>query len=107
LQPQRLSQRLVLLPTRLVALTSNVAAAAHHLSDARPTVGKRLDALLLLECDRWRSGVISPGRYAFGIADLWRRHEICGDLHHIASQIAIVTVSDLARVSARAFVIAG
>jgi hypothetical protein len=43
----------------------SVTAAPHRLSDARQTVGKRLDALLLLECDRWRSGVISPGRYAF------------------------------------------
>jgi hypothetical protein len=50
------------------------------------------------------------------IADLWSLareidfeycHEICGDLHHVTSQIAIVTVGDLARVSARAFVIAG
>jgi hypothetical protein len=65
LQVQRPSQRLVLLPTHLVALTSSVTAAPHRLSDARQTVGKRLDALLLLECDRWRSGVISPGRYAF------------------------------------------
>ena len=52
----------------------------------------------------------------FRIAGLWSRgknndfeycHEICGDLHHVTSQIAIVTVGDLARVSARAFVIAG
>jgi hypothetical protein len=42
-----------------------VTVAPHRLSNARQTVGKRLDALLLLECDRWRSGVISPGRYAF------------------------------------------
>jgi hypothetical protein len=35
----------VLLPTHLVALTSNVTAAPHRLSDAHPTVGKRLDAL--------------------------------------------------------------
>jgi hypothetical protein len=49
----------------------------------------------------------APAAMRFRIADLWRRHEICGDLHHVTSQIAIVTVGDLARVSARAFVIAG
>jgi hypothetical protein len=37
---QRPSQRLVLLPTHLVALTSSVTAAPHRLSDARQTVGK-------------------------------------------------------------------
>jgi hypothetical protein len=41
LQPQRLWRRLVLLPTHLAALTSNVMAALRRLSDVPPTVGNR------------------------------------------------------------------
>ena len=49
-----------------------------------------------------------PAAVPFRIADLWSPgknndfeycREICGDLHHVTSQIAIVTVGDLARVS--------
>jgi hypothetical protein len=39
LATQRLSQRLVLLPTHPVALTSNVTAAPHPLSDVRRRAG--------------------------------------------------------------------
>ena len=40
LQPQQPSQRLLLLPTHLAALTSNVTVALHRLSDVRRTAGR-------------------------------------------------------------------
>jgi hypothetical protein len=43
----------------LVALTSNVTAAPHRLSDARQTVGKPLDALPALRMRQVAVGCIS------------------------------------------------
>jgi hypothetical protein len=65
LQPQRPSQRLVLLPTHLVALTFNVPVAPHRLLDACRTVGKRLDALPLSNATGGGRVLSAPGRCAF------------------------------------------